>query len=89
MYVSRVRSKNWRCRARVTPREIALVDSRRLRSTLAATPVLFAYAVVTASKKGSFIMRRQHGRSNIPAGARSPQQQPQQLAVQALQQLDF
>ena len=30
--------------------EIALAGSRRLRSTLAATPVLFAHAVVTVAK---------------------------------------
>jgi hypothetical protein len=32
--------------------EIALAGSRRLRSTLAAAPVLLAHAVITATKLG-------------------------------------
>lgn len=38
--------------------EIALSGSRRLRSTLAAAPVLFARAVVTAAKFGRIIVRK-------------------------------
>ncbi len=43
-----MRSKDWRCRASHSG-EIVLAGSRRLRSTLAAAPVLFAHAVLTAS----------------------------------------
>ncbi len=35
--------------------ESALAGSRRLRSTLAAAPVLFAHAVVTARKNKQFL----------------------------------
>ncbi len=35
--------------------EIALAGSRRLHSTLAAAPVLFAHAVVTVAKTGRII----------------------------------
>ena len=34
--------------------EIALADSRRLRSTLAAVSVLFAHAIVTVAKNRTF-----------------------------------
>ncbi len=36
--------------------EIALADSRRLRSTLAAAPVLFAHAIVTYIEIGRIVI---------------------------------
>ena len=41
----RAHSKDWRCHARVTP-----AGSRRLHSTLAAAPLLFAHAVVKVAE---------------------------------------
>ena len=48
-------SKDWRCRARQSFQDIAMADSRRVGSTLAAVPVLFAHNVFTVANNGCFV----------------------------------